>query len=237
MHQPAVKLTLERIDNGFWERFPSSTIEKILCSFDGYCRVYFLDGRRSEIQLECTVYNEQYGYPVSERHGLLFSTSWQHGVSAYDLFTGEIRWKVPGSRMTRAFPIGDYLIVMRYGYALLKLDIQAGALLSKISGGTLEHQFWLTGPYVFVECVRGKHVILNTDTMQIVRSYRPQEINPKQCLSFAILDAEITDNGLVISGFEEYPNGIFNVSPKIVDPKRFSYVIESPEALAEILKR
>lgn len=237
MHQPAVKLALERIDNGFWERFPSSTIEKILCSFDGYCRVYFLDGRRSEIQLECTVYNEQYGYPVSERHGLLFSTSWQHGVSAYDLFTGELRWKVPGSRMTRAFPIGDYLIVMRYGYALLKLDIQTGTLLSKISGGTLEHQFWLTGPYVLVDRVRGKHVILNTDTMQIVRTYRPQEINPRNYWSHKITDAAINGSGLVVSGFEEHPNGNVSTHFKVMDPEWFSDVIESPEALAEILKR
>ena len=200
------KMELERVHYAFIERFENGIIDKIVCSYDGNCTIYFRQGEQKKIFTGCSSYNAQYGIPISNDGKLMFVSSWEKGLVVYDTGTGEIVWRYKRSRVTSITVREEFVIICRYGYAIIKLDIKTGQVLTEITGCSIERRHELNDRKILVESIRGKLCVIDIYTMEIVKRYGDKICNPNQCLSLLIQKVELEDNKLIISGLEDYAN-------------------------------
>lgn len=218
-------MRLEDIDFGFVEIIEKANVEKIICRYNGTCTVCFYDKPPKELHIECSSYNRQYGIPISNDGTKLFVGNWEKGLFAYSIDSGEILWKFKPGKIRDIFVYSNFLIVSRAYAAIVKIDIETGAMLGSIKSGTLEHVFYLDSTCVFADTVSGKHAIIDVQEMVVIKKYDSKIVNPYDCLSFTITDAGLQNNILTICGIEEYPQRNFN--PKIVlGGKAFSRIID-----------
>ncbi len=197
----------KRNDAGFLQHYQNPLIERIQFKFDGSCTIYFKDGNTVDHFVGCeVVYNEQFGIPISQDGKLLFVSSWEKGLTAYDTIEGKKLWHFRSTRIANVFTYPHFLIAFRYNRALLKIDMSSGALLQELKSGSLEHARRLDDRYFFADRFRGKHCVMDAMTMGIVKTYSPRVVNPSNCLSHVIRDAFLRDGRLYIEGFEDYPN-------------------------------
>lgn len=211
-----MQLNIKAIDGGFCETFSSQQIQKVVCTYDGKCRIYYYTGKMQEILLECSSFNQQYGFPISETHSLLFASSWENGLSAYDISSGLLRWTIPIKKASAVIVMDEYLMLLKNGSALLKIDIASGSIIAEIKSKTIEHIYELRLPYVLLDRFCGRLSILNSANMEIVKTYTEKQINPRNCLSFVIQNVQLENESLVICGFEDYPNRDFTSAKRQV---------------------
>ena len=199
-------MRIEFFENGFTQHLNHKHVEKILCKYDEGCTVYYYNEPPKFLAVECEVYNRRLGFPVSEDGTMLFTTSWENGLTAYRIADGSIVWRYKRTRMKNIFTYPSYVIASRYGKSIIKYDLNTGEILGEINSGTIEDVWKLTSPYILVEMIRGKLSVVNTETMTVVKVYKQDVINPNHCLAQIILGYQLKDNVLSIYGSEEYPN-------------------------------
>lgn len=217
-------MKIEDIDFGFVEKIENPVIEKIVCRYNGTCTVFFYDKPSRELNVGCDAFNRQYGIPVSEDGTKLFVGSWEKGLYAYDVGSGEMLWKYKPGKIRNIFVYSNYLIVSRAYAAVVKIDIDTGEMLGTINSGTLDHIFDLGYPYVFADTMSGKYSIIDVEKMVISKKYLPKIINPLQCLGITITDAALEGKTVTVSGFEQYPQKSFD--PKGLLGKNFSRIVD-----------
>lgn len=202
-------LKIYAIDGGFYETFQSNKVKKIVCTYSGECKVYYYNGIISEFSVECSSFNRQYGFPISETFNLLFTSSWENGLAAYDMSSGICRWTCPVKKATALVVEKTYLILLISGSALLKIDILSGCIITEIKSKSLEHIYELQSPYILLDRFRGRLSVVNSATMQLVHSFTSKQINPRDCLCVVIQEAYMEKDTLWVCGFEDYANQDF----------------------------
>lgn len=218
-------MRLETTDSGFVEIIEKANIEKILCRYNDSCTVFFYDKPPKELHTECSVYNAQYGMPVSDDGSKLFVGSWEKGLHAYSTESGELLWKFRPGRIRDIFVYPEFLIVSRAYTSILKLDIETGHLLGDIKSGTLERIFFLDPSYIFADTVSGKHAVIDVEKMTVVKKYSSKDVNPKDCLSLTITSVALQNSTVTIQGLEQYPKKRFDPHAGAVG-KPFSRVVD-----------
>ena len=229
MHTEYVNgIRIERIDGGFVEFIENGVIEKVVCMYDGTCTVFFYGKSPKAFNVGCSSYNSQYGIPVSEDGRKLFVGSWEKGLFVYEISSGEILWKLKGSKVTSIIVQRTYVIAKKYGSSIVKLDIDNGAVLAEIKSGTIERQFYLGNHNILVDSIKGRLCVLNFENMSIVKDYgskfNSKIINPTNSLSVLIQDATLQGNALTLHGVEQEQS---SNTLKLSSQKHFSRVIDS----------
>ena len=92
-----------------------------------------------------------------------------------------------------------------------------------IQSATIEKAFALTERYLLTDSIKGNVAIIDVMAFCIMKKYRKLIVNPNNCLSIVINNAFLSNNSVVIVGFEEYPEGNINnrsksVFERIIDP-------------------
>ena len=204
---------VEKFKGGFTTYFQDHTVSKVVSYYDKTCVIHYTDGSQRTIELTgkdvVDVYNSQFGVPVSDDGSKLFLSSWENGLAAFDTGTNAVLWRYKRSRITKVFIFPDYLVTKRRYESILKFDIDTGELLGMVKSGTLERMFHLVGQYVLVDSYRGKLSIIDTENMTVVKQFPQKLINPFECLSFVIREAEFKENKVIIRGFEGMPRKEF----------------------------
>ncbi len=218
-------MRIEETDFGFTEIIENAFVEKIVCGYDGVCTVHFYDKPAEKLKVECSVYNHQYGMPVSEDGTMLFVGSWEKGLCAYDIVSGKPRWKFRPARIRNIFLYPKFLIVARANTSVVKIDIATGELLAIIKSGTLEHIFDLGFPYIFAATISGKYCVIDIEKMTVAKTYTSKIINPCECLSLRVTNAVLQQNAVTISGIEQYPQKLFDKNVR--SGTSFSRVIDT----------
>ena len=221
----------EYLSDGFIEYPENEFIEKIRFVYDiydnnthrGSCTVYYYHEPPRTIFVECTIYNRLLGYPVSEDGKTLFVSSWENGLIAYDIATNEVLWRLKSTRIKKVTAYSTYVAAVKYGEAILKLDLHTGEVLGQMKSGTIESSWELQAPYILVSNFRGKLSVVNTKEMSVAKAYKEKTINPNSCCSLLIQEVKENDNALIISGLEEYPNWNFGAKGQ----KPFERIIDT----------
>ena len=216
---------MERISENVWvQTYSNPLIEKIVLDLEGHCTIWFRDGRIVKHCLNCeAVYQGQFGIPVSLDGRLLFLSSWETGLTAYDTVSGELLWRYKRSRICKVFPYEEFVLAHRYGMGLVKLEITTGTVLQEIKSGTVERCFYLDGKHLLLDRWRGKLTVLDGETMKAVKTYSEKAYNPDDCYSLVITSAYLQEGALVVEGFENYANRNMSLSNqhifcRIIDP-------------------
>jgi len=231
-------MNIEYIEGGFVQFYDNRVIEKIVYyvkyikvgtkvikisekktlasdieKFVGTCIIHFHNKPLKELSnIAFSVYNRQYGMPVSEDGSKLFVGDWDKGLCCYDTTSGERLWKYRPAKVREIFVYPTYLVAVRAYASIIKLDIETGELISELRSGTLKDIYDLEYPYVLADSFRGKLCVIDVKSMSVVKDYgsifKNKVINPLNCYSVVVTEATVQDNILVISGFESAPNGV-----------------------------
>ena len=207
-------MRIEYIDGGFVEIIKNKIVEKVVCNYNGICTVYFNDKDKppKELNVGCSSYNRPYGIPISDDGSKLFIGSWERkldgiekGLQAYDVSSGSVLWRFPEGKIRSIFVYSKYLIVLKDGAGIFKLDIGDGAVLGQIKGTTIVHIFDLGFPYVYIDtnAMAGKQSILDVEKMLVIKKNNKKMVNPSNSLSVVIQNVTLQGNILTISGVEE----------------------------------
>ena len=194
--------TITKFEGGFKEQYPSGAVEEAFFEYESSVTVLFRDGRKRQLPLNPSSYQMQFGIPFSLDGKLLFFYTWEKGVEAICLETGETVWRLRAKHASRIAVYESYLIVIQQGIAVLKVEIATGRILARI-GCDVSRRFDLIGSYQLIDSIRGKVCILDTGDMSIRKSYQNGCINPNHYPTCIIQSAELKGNVLSISGFEE----------------------------------
>ena len=194
---------IERFDGGFTTHIDNGIVDRVVCEFDKNCTVIFCNRPPKEVDvIECSSYQRQFGTPVSDDGSTLFVGSWEKGLFAYDIESGELLWRLKGARITYMTVYPTYVIALKSDKAILKVDITTGELLATITSGTVLEHYPLKDSLILVNSIRGKASVVDTESMEIVKQYSQKVCNPLSFFSICIDRAEIEDNQLVVYGRE-----------------------------------
>ncbi|MBE6572478.1 MAG: hypothetical protein E7656_09550 [Ruminococcaceae bacterium] len=167
--------------DGFYHRkeVKNGVIDYVDAHFhDKYVEVIYSDGTTRRIDNCIDIYNRQHeNIPVCPKRNWLFVASWERGIKAYDLMTGELVWKIRGGCFRRIFVYDDYLITVQAGHRFLKLNIENGETIEVISSGTISFIYYLDDRYVFVDRVRGICTVYDTTDMSVYKTYSKKVTN------------------------------------------------------------
>ena len=195
------------IGNGFTSVIDNGVVDRITCHYGASCVAYFFDRPPQKLNLHLSPYNAQYGTPVSDDGQMLFISSWEEGIVAYSILSNSVCWTLKCKRITSIVVGSSYLVALKKGEMIIKIDINTGRILSEIKSSTIERLFELNNDLILVAAVRGKLSVIDTGTMRIVKQYSKKVVNPANCLSLTIQKATLQNGTLTVYGFEEYPNG------------------------------
>ena len=189
--------------NGFFQTYQNPLIAGIQFYHNGKCDVFFVDGNKRSFDVGCEpAFNCQYGIPLNKDGTQLLLGSWEKGISAYSTATGEILWRHRAAQIRQIFAFDEFLIAVRAAKEIMKLDIRTGKELASLRSGTIEDAFFLTENLLLVHSIKGRLSLLEPCSLTVKRSFSKKETNPNGCLSQLVLNAEIRENSLIISGFE-----------------------------------
>ena len=128
--------------------------------------------------------------------------SWEKGVEAISLETGETVWKLRARHAGRIAVYDTYIIVIQQEIAVLKVDIATGEILARI-GCDAEDRFDLEGPYQLIDSIRGKLSVLDTRDMTVKKKYSRDVVDPNHLPTCIIREAKLEGEKLIIAGFEQ----------------------------------
>ena len=186
----------------------TEAIRKVELLYDsGLCTIRFRDGTSSSFLHDWEAYHVAYYGLIFTRDGkTVFTGSWEKGVYALDTASGKIIWHYRCTKIRELFAFSNYLVAMRFGDSLCKIDSTAGTLLGRLSGSAFESCWRLDDKHILIESKYGKLCVIDTDLMQIVHKYGSQVFNPNRCIGLVIQNAWIKNGSVMIRGIEEYDN-------------------------------
>lgn len=208
----------------FIQRYNDRRIDKIILYDNNSCEIQFNNGIVKALPFSCdSVYCSQYGVPLSTDGSIILFSNWENGLTAYHIDKETILWRYKKSRITKVFICLGYVVAIRYGKSIVKLDLNTGEVCSMIQSATIEKAFALTERYLLTDSIKGNVAIIDVMAFCIMKKYRKLIVNPNNCLSIVINNAFLSNNNVVIVGFEEYPEGNINnrsksVFERIIDP-------------------
>lgn len=171
----------------------------------GQCTILFRDGTSSSFLHDWEAYHvAYYGLSFTRDGKTVFTGSWEKGVYALDTASGKIIWHYRCTKIRELFAFSNYLVAMRFGDSLCKIDSTAGTLLGRLSGSAFESCWRLDDKHILIESKYGKLCVVDTDLMQIVHKYGAQVFNPNGCIGLVIQNAWKKNGSVMISGIEEY---------------------------------
>ena len=171
----------------------------------GQCTILFRDGTSSSFLHDWEAYHvAYYGLSFPRDGKTVFTGSWEKGVYALDTASGKIIWHYRCTKIRELFAFSNYLVAMRFGDSLCKIDSTAGTLLGRLSGSAFESCWRLDDKHILIESKYGKLCVIDTDLMQIVHKYGAQVFNPNGCIGLVIQNAWKKNGSVMISGIEEY---------------------------------
>ena len=195
-----------KTEKGFTEVFDHPIIQQLEFDFAGTCKILYHNQPSKIIAFQSDIYHWQYGIPVSLDGSTLFKGNWEDGVYAINAADGSVKWHYQQTKIEWVIAYPSYLIAIKSGASVIKLDIQTGAVVDEIRSAAIERCFALKNPYLLIDRIKGKLSLLDTEKMDVIRSYNSAEYNPNKCLSCLIQCAEWREKSIVISGVEEYPD-------------------------------
>lgn len=219
-------MRLESIEFGFVETIENDVVEKIVCKYTGTCTVYFYDKPPLELNVGCSSYNYQYGIPISEDGTRMFVGSWEKGLCAYDIVSGDLLWKFKARKIRNILVYSKFLIVSRANTAVVKIDIDTGEVLASIKSGTIEHVFGLDSSHIFADTISGKYCAIDVGNMVVAKKYASRVINPFECLSLIVTNVVLQQNIVTIFGIEQHPRKTLN-SKMVIGGTSFSRIIDT----------
>ena len=145
-------MRIQKFDGYFEEYITSPIISKVTCPYvGGLCSVHFRDGNVYTLNTVADGYNSQFGIPVSLDGKVLFVSSWETGLHAYSITTGEEIWHFKSTRIKAIYVAETYVVAIRYGESILKLNIADGTKIGELRSGTIECSFGLEFPYILID--------------------------------------------------------------------------------------
>lgn len=184
----------------------TEAIRRVELLYDsGLCTILFRDGTSSSFLHDWEAYHvAYYGLSFTRDGKTVFTGSWEKGVYALDTASGKIIWHYRCTKIRELFAFSNYLVAMRFGDSLCKIDSTAGTLLGRLSGSAFESCWRLDDKHILIESKYGKLCVIDTDLMQIVHKYGAQVFNPNGCIGLVIQNAWKKNGSVMISGIEEY---------------------------------
>ena len=180
------------IENGIIDKIVSLYCDN--ADEENICIMY-ANGRKHYIGIPIDSYNSQYGLPVSNDSSLLYVSSWEKGLMAYDIESGALVWRFKASRICDIAVYDGFIVVKKDSHAIIKLNEKTGEFISEIKSGTILRFNYLNDKFALVDSIRGKISLVDVHTMQIVRKY-PH--------NFAAVNAYLRGNELHVTGFGEH---------------------------------
>ena len=201
---------LERKGRWFYQYYPDNPlISLIRFSSDSEFEVFLKSGnvKTYYVQIDA-IYLSQYGIPLSEDGTRMYLSGWERGtgLNAYNTLTGELIWRMKTSKIRSVFVFHDYGVALRYADALLKFDLITGELLDSMKSTSITEMYLLINEIVLVDRFKRNLSIIDLREFRIKQRIPEKYVNPNDCLSCVIVNAEINDNELLLSGFEQHPN-------------------------------
>ena len=178
---------LEKVAHLIHRKFVrSDTIIFVECNYKvGYIRVFYNDRTDKTFPMPIDVYNHQFGnVPISAERNRIFWGSWEKGICAYDLITGEVIWKIKGWKFRNILVFDKYLITVQQYNKLLRLDIETGEILNEVKSGTLKSVYKLDDRHFYTNAVKGIGTVYDAMDMSVYKSY-PKASLPR---NFSIRD-------------------------------------------------
>lgn len=126
-------------------------------------------------------------------------------MTAYCIEKESVMWHYNSTQITKVFVFSQFVIAIRSGRSIIKLDIHNGRVIEEIVSTSIENAFYLDREHLLVDSIRGKVCIVAVQGLYVLKNYKKQVINPNCCLSLVIQNAFVRDSEIIISGFEEYP--------------------------------
>ena len=184
----------------------TEAIRRVELLYDsGLCTILFRDGTSSSFLHDWEAYHvAYYGLSFTRDGKTVFTGNWEKGVYALDTASGKIIWHYRCTKIRELFAFSNYLVAMRFGDSLCKIDSTAGTLLGRLSGSAFESCWRLDDKHILIESKYGKLCVVDTDLMQIVHKYGAQVFNPNGCIGLVIQNAWKKNGSVMISGIEEY---------------------------------
>ena len=216
-------------------------LESDVTEFHGNCTIYFYNKPPKQLKIDFSaMYHSGHAISVSEDGSKMFVVPWENvidgkrvGLWAYDIDTGTLLWSFPKGNVGSISVYDDDIVILGGGLAprmsIFKLDINTGEVLGELKSGTLETLFELSGSYLLANSFRGKLSVVDVESMSVVKNYgsifKSKVINPLNCYSVVVTEATVQDNILVISGFENHQNGVYDDNNDF-EGKPFTRVID-----------
>lgn len=197
---------------------PSPLVDRVTLTYDtGLCTVLFRDGSTASFVRKWEDYHVfAYGLCFSDDGMVMYTGDWMKGLFAIDSHSGETVWHYRPARIRDIFAFPEYLIALRYGCSVVKLDACTGELLGEFTGRSLVHCWRLDERHLLLDSKNGCLCVLDAETMEIVGKFRrsgaKSKVDPNNCLSLVIRRAWLENGKLHVSGFEEYPNRDFSAA-------------------------
>ncbi len=186
------------------QKYHNSKIDQILLYSIGLCEIRYTDGSRKSIPIPGAL---QYGLPLSKDGRILFVSSLENGLTAYDLENASILWRYRTTRITKLLILPAFVIAVNPGTSLLKLGLSSGRVLDTLKSATIDNAFLLNDQYLLADSIGGNVCTVDIARLRIATSYDKEAVNPNQCPRLVITDANLTNHTLTISGFEAYSAG------------------------------
>jgi hypothetical protein len=165
------------------------------------------------------VYNAQYSVPLSTDGNLLYVPTWNRGLFCYDTHSGTLVWRQGPGKVRQIEVVGDSLVIEMADRGIYVRDARTGRLVREVKLGSIE-AFIRVGPTeLFAGPKRNRFYLLDLPSLQVSHEIPGSMLNPRGCLSFMVLEAHLTGDALVLSGWERYPDG--NYDPP-GEPERFT---------------
>jgi hypothetical protein len=154
-------------------------------------------------------FTSQFGLPISGDGKIVIVNVMYQGLYAYGTFTGEQLWKTRGGKFRHIFSVGDEFVVLRDSESLSKRRFSDGALIAELRNRYFVTAKGVDNRYVLIKNMTSGFCLGLVDmlSMQIVKQYAGEILNPRHCYSVIIQDAFTKENQLFISGVEDYPGG------------------------------
>ena len=206
------------------QQYDDPRIDQIILYEDNTCEIQFKNGFTKPLPISCdSVYCSQYGIALSNDGTILLFSSWENGLTAYHIDKETVLWHYQKTRITKVFVYSGYTVAIRNGHSIVKLDLFTGEVCGEIRSATIEKAFALDEQYLLIDSFKGYVSIADVRDFFVVKNYRESTVNPNNCLSIVIRDAFLSNNRVVITGFEEYPERNINDRSK----KAFERVIDN----------
>ena len=168
----------------------------------------FRDGRKNCINISCyveidTVYLKQFGLTVTSNGEIFFIQSWERGLFCFDTASGTLLWHNDRKKAYELVALREVVVCRFMNHGIEVIDINKGNTISYYPLGSntifipIDDEYYLVGPK------RDIYRVLDYNLKETIK-LPLKLLNPSQFDTFIIRDAQFTNDGMQIMGFEYF---------------------------------